>query len=64
MGDTNCYLISSEISNGTSDHMCDIYLEFGMKQLIVHPTRETVTTSTLIDHLATTHPNDLITSGI
>ena len=35
-----------------------------MKQLISEPTRETIRTSTLIDHTDTTHPNNIATSGV
>ena len=35
-----------------------------MKQLISEPTRETIRTSTLMDHIATTHPNNIVTPGV
>ena len=44
--------------------MRNIYLDFGMKQFISEPTCETILTSTLIDHIATTHPNNIVTSGV
>ena len=62
LGDTNRDLLSVESDTGsTAEHMRNIYLDFGMKQLISEPTRETIHTSTLIDHIATTHPNNTVT---
>ena len=34
-----------------------------MKQHISEPTCETICTSTLIDHIATFHPSNVVTSG-
>ena len=65
LGDTNRDLLSVESGTGsTAEHMRNVYLDFGMKQLISEPTRETIRTSTLIDHIATTHPNNIVTSGV
>ena len=44
--------------------MTNIYDNFGFKQLISEPTRETVSTKTLIDQIATTHPNNIVDSGV
>ena len=65
LGDTNRDLLSVESGTGsTAEHIRNIYLDFGMKQLISEPTRETILTSILIDHIATTHPNNIVTSGV
>ena len=66
LGDTNRDFLSVESGSGSSaEHMRNIYLDFGMKQLISEPTRETIIrTGTLIDHIATTHPNNIVTSGV
>ena len=64
LGGTNRNLLSVErVTGSTAEHMRNIYLDFGMKQLISEPTRETIRTSTLIDHIATTHSNNIVTSG-
>ena len=65
LGGTNRNLLSVESGTGnTTEHMRNIYLDVGMKQLISEPTRETIRTSTLKDHIATTHPNNIVTSGV
>ena len=65
LGDTNRDLLSVESGTGsTAEHMRNIYLNFEMKQLISEPTRDTIRTSTLIDHIATTHLNNIVTSGV
>ena len=63
-GDTNKDLLSVESSTGsTAEHMRNTYLDFGMKH-ISESTRETIRTSTLIDHIAITHPKNIVTSGV
>ena len=44
--------------------MTNIYDNLGFKQLISEPTRETVSTKPLIDQIATTHPNNIVDSGV
>ena len=44
--------------------MASIYDTFGLTQLIQHPTRETLDTATLIDHVASTHPENIPESGV
>ena len=44
--------------------MTNIYDNFGFKQLISEPTRETVSTKTSIDPIAMTHPNNSMTLGL
>ena len=65
LGDTNRDLLSVESSTGsTAEHMQNMFLDFRMKQLISEPTRKTIRTSTLTDHIATTHPNNIVTFGV
>ena len=56
MGDTNCYLSSENIgplSASSSRHIRDLYQLFSFEQKIDEPTRVTLTSSTLIDHIST-----------
>ena len=41
----------------------NIYDSYGLKQLITEPTRETIHTSTLIDHIAVSNANNIVESG-
>ena len=43
--------------------MAAIYDTFGLAQLIQQPTRVTLDTATLIDHIATSHPENVPESG-
>ena len=48
------------INNGNATvHMASIYATFGLTQLIKVPTRVTLDTPTLIDHIATTRPENI-----
>ena len=44
--------------------MCELYNLFSLKQLIEEPTRETLSSSTLIDHIATSFPSNIVESGV
>ena len=44
--------------------MCELYNLFSLKQLIEEPTRETLSSSTLIDHIATSSPSNIVESGV
>ena len=44
--------------------MASIYDTFGLTQLIRDPTRETLETATLIDHVASTQPENIPESGV
>ena len=57
LGDTNCDLTrrsSDQLMDNNAKHMADIYELFSFKQLAEEPTRVTLETATLIDHIATT----------
>ena len=45
-------------------HIIDIYDNFGFRQLIKDTIRETLTTKTLIQHIATTQFNNIVESGV
>ena len=70
VGDTNCYLLkvtSTEMESnltGNSMHMRNIYSLFGFKQVIKEPTRETLDSSSLIEHVATNLPANIVDSGV
>ena len=72
LGDTNCDLssalnplqcLNSDVPSCTK-YMLDFYNSFGLKQLITEPTRETVDTATIIDHVATSNPSNVVESGV
>lgn len=67
LGDTNCDF-SEKAPNQPSDnnakHMSDLYELFSLKQLIEEPTRVTLDTSTIIDHVATTCIRNIVKSGV
>ena len=67
MGDINCDL-SQECGRISSDsnakHLINLYQLFSLKQIIKEPTRVTLTTSTLIDHIATTCTDNILDSGV
>ena len=70
LGDTNCDFLKETSQEmdfnlaGNSLHMSNIYDLFGFRQMINEPTRETLDTSTLIDHVATNTPANIVDSGV
>ena len=67
LGDTNCDLtekIADQPIDNDSRHMCNLYGLFSLKQLIEEPTRVTLNTSTIIDHIATTCARNITKSGV
>ena len=70
VGDTNCDLLkvtSTEMDSnlvGNAMHRRNIYSLFGFKQVIKEPTRETLGSSSLIDHVATNLPANIVDSGV
>ena len=73
LGDTNCDILQKYPKGGhtnTNDlpahslRLLEIYNLFGFHQLIESPSRETLTTTTLIDHIATTNKSNIVTSGV
>ena len=70
LGDANCdfsYKMlessSNNLPNGIN-RLADLYDSFGLTQLISEPTRETIDTSTIIDHIAVSAECDIIESGV
>ena len=67
LGDTNCYLTPKQAEqpiDNNSKHMLDLYELFSFKQLVEEPTRVTLTTSSIIDHIATTCARNIVKSGV
>ena len=67
LGDTNCDFTSipkGQLGNNNAKHLRSIYDLFSFTQLIEEPTRVTLGTATLIDHIATTCPNNALESGV
>ena len=67
LGDTNCDFASKpteQLSDINAKHPLGIYDLFSFTQLIEEPTRVTLETATLIDHIATTCPNNVLESGV
>ena len=66
LGDTNCDLTTKQanqpIDNDTK-HVTSLYELFSFNQLIKEPTRVTLDTSSIIDHIATNCARNIITSG-
>ena len=72
LGDTNydfnicngtCKSMIASLPNNIK-HLMDLYNSFGVRQLIEKPTRETIDTSTLIDHIAVSNDRNIIESGV
>ena len=65
LGDANCNLLEgNSCGSGPAKHMRSFYDSFGFKLLINEPTRVTLDTKTLIDHIATTDPKNIVNSGV
>ena len=63
LGDTNCDLTTKQadqhIDNDTR-HVTSLYEVFSFNQLIKEPTRVTLDTSSIIDHIATTRARNIV----
>ena len=67
LGDTNCDLAKrapDQPAENNSKHICSLYELFSLKQLIEEPTRATLTTSSIIDPIATISSRNIIESGV
>ncbi len=73
LGDTNCDILAEYSSNEQSSanslpahskRLLEIYGLFGFQQLIRKVTRETLTSKTLIDHIATTNQSNIVLSDV
>ena len=68
IGDTNCNLLS-EFPDNSTKHLTKLLQTYNFTQIIDEPTRTTIDTETLIDHVITNRPDanleyDVITRGI
>ena len=68
LGDTNCDFTkkpNDQLTDNNAKHMgCSIYELFSFRQLVDEPTRVTLETATIIDHLATTCARNIISTGV
>ena len=67
LGDTNCDLtpkLAEQPLDNDSKHMLDLYELFSFKQLVEEPTRVTLATSSIIDHVSTTCARNILKSGV
>ena len=65
LGDTNCDLTPKQAGQPIdSKHKIDFYELFSFKQLIEEPTRVTLTTTSIIDHIAMTCARNIVGSGL
>ena len=63
LGDLNCDLIADQIQHHTRQ-MINFAGVYQLSQLINEPTRITETSATLIDHIYTSHPDRIVSSGV
>ena len=67
LGDANCDLTLKQAEQpiyNDSKHMLNLYELFSFKQLLEDPTRVTLATSSIIDHIATTCARNIVKSGV
>ncbi len=67
LGDKNCDLslkLAEQPMENNLKHMSDIYELFSFQQFVEEPTRVTTTTSSIIDHMATTQARNIVKSGL
>ena len=64
LGDTNCDFCHRDTTPSHIVQLRELYELFYMKQIIKEPTRVTLDSSNLIDHIATTNCNNITKSGV
>ena len=70
LGDTNCDFSNKMLESSSNNlpnninRLADLYYSFGLTQLISEPSRETIDTSTIIDHIAVNVESNIIEPGI
>ena len=67
LGDTNCNLTAEQAGqpiNNDTRHLICLYGLFSLNQLVWEPTRVNVSSSFIIDHIATNCSNNIIKSGV
>ena len=67
LGDTNCNVGASQDDHDIppcTKRIMEFYDTFGLQKLISEPTRETASSSTVIDYIATNDPRNVVESGV
>ena len=64
MGDLNCNMLPTSSSNINTQTLLNITDIYNLKQLISKSTRITPSSSTLIDVIFASHPNNILCSGV
>ena len=66
LGDTNCDFNAKEgiALDSNAKHLTNIYELFTFQQLITEPTRVTGNSSSILDHIATTSPRNIVKAGV
>ena len=67
LGDTNCDFGKKEndcLADSNAKRLSNIYNIYSLKQLIENPTRATCSSSTIIDHIATSCVRNIMESGV
>ena len=67
LGDTNCDFTKTDSDqqiDNNARHMANVYGMFNLVQLVEEPTRVTLETATIIDHIATTSTRNIIEVGV
>ena len=64
LGDTNCDLTKKAVLDNNAGQMRNIYELFSLRHLIEEPPQVTMNTSKIIDHIAATHPQNILKSGV
>ena len=67
LGDTNydfAKKINHQFKDNDAKHMVNLYELFSLKQLVEEPTRITLETARIIDHIATTCARNIVESGV
>lgn len=64
MGDFNCNMLPSSLNNVNTQALLNITDVYNLKQLVNEPTRVTPVSSTLIDVIFTSRPDNVSCSGV
>ena len=66
LGDTNCdFTVKEGITmDSNAKHLTNIYELLTFKQLITEPTRITADSSSIVGHIATTSPKNIVKAGV
>ena len=64
MGDLNCNMLPSSLNTFNTQALLNVTDVYNLKQLVKEPTRVTPASSTLIDVILTSHPDNASCSGV